>query len=214
MSIHIKAGRAGNTAWRIVLGSALFLMLAWVYTPEVARAAPDEEASVGSRAEERPAVTPPPEHGTQHSTGIAIDAATSATLARASVNGKSMVPLDFALLKTTQVGRKPPPIYLPKLSAVQGRDVAIAGYMAPYDDLKNLHQFMLMNVPVGCYFCAPPSPLEVVFVRQREKKTEYIDGPIMVKGRMLLWTDQQAERDPMHEMFLYVIDDAVVEPIK
>jgi hypothetical protein len=120
--------------------------------------------------------------------------------------------VNFDLLKETVLKRKPPPIYPESLAALDGRTVTVRGFMAPYDSLTDMRNMMLMQTSVGCYFCVPPSPKEVVFVRRNDAKEQpFIPEPIEATGTLKLWSKDST--DPEHTMFLYVLDDAKIRPI-
>ncbi len=121
--------------------------------------------------------------------------------------------LDAALLPEVEGG---PVEYPAWLAALDGKRVAVAGFMAPFDQLDDLTVFMLMPSYVGCYFCAPPSFTQVLLVRQREEgrtsKRPFIDPPIRVTGVLRLYQPESthaAHRD----QFVYALDDAVCEVV-
>lgn len=85
------------------------------------------------------------------------------------------------------------------------------GFMAPYDSLENMKNCMLMGIPTGCFFCTPPSPVEVVFIRQdipKGKVAPYIDTPIVAEGILKLW--KKRSNEPAHKSFIFVLDQAKV----
>lgn len=158
-----------------------------------------------------------PAHGEELRQQLSLDEVTSATLAlkalekeREAAGAAEKGILTFNLLRGTKLNRKPPPIYPEPLANLDGKKAKITGFMSPYDSLKDMHLFMLVPQPTGCFFCAPPSPREVVFVRQKDgaKDHEFMDAPIEVEGTLKLWKEDSDEQG--HEMFLYVIDQAVV----
>ncbi len=116
--------------------------------------------------------------------------------------------IDFRLLRLTQVKRNPPPIYPEELSKMDGKTVKILGFMAPYDDIENMKNFMLFPTIAGCFFCAPPSAIEVVLIRQKVEKAKFIYSTIVVEGTLSLWKEDSG--DEGHKMFLYIINDAKV----
>lgn len=120
--------------------------------------------------------------------------------------------IDFALLDKTVLPQRPPPEYPAELDRLDGRAVRIAGYMAPYDDLKNLREFMLFGTPAGCYFCAAPTVKQVVFVRQAGPNPRpYIEQPVLVEGTLSLWRPDRT--NDAHEAFLFVITNASVSEL-
>lgn len=120
----------------------------------------------------------------------------------------------FDDLKKTTLNYDPPPIFQDDLKALDGQHVRMRGFMTPFDSLTDMRQFMLFPSATGCFFCAPPSPLEVVFVRQlaKDEAQPYIYEPIEIEGTLRLWRDKSEEA--AHTMFLYVIDDATVKKLK
>lgn len=117
--------------------------------------------------------------------------------------------IGFDILRQTQLYADPPPIYPEELSRLDGRKVRMAGFMSPYDSLNDMRKFMLFPHATGCYFCAPPSPLEVVFIRwDTDRRQQFIEEPILVEGILRLWTEGSTEEK--HRYFLYVIDEAKV----
>ncbi len=116
--------------------------------------------------------------------------------------------INFDLLRQTTLNRNPPPIFPNELKKLDGKTVKILGFMAPFDDIQNLSNFMLFPTFAGCFFCAPPSNTEVVLIRQNVEKADWIDGPILVEGTLSLWREKHP--DSGHEIFLYIINDAKV----
>jgi hypothetical protein len=111
----------------------------------------------------------------------------------------------FDDLMRTRLYRKPPPVYPAKLRELNGKVVRIRGFMSPFDSLTDLRNFMLLETPTGCYFCAPPGPTQVVFVRLAgDKPLEFINEAIDVEGTLKLW--EADSKEPRHDTFLYVID--------
>ncbi|MBI5154582.1 DUF3299 domain-containing protein [Candidatus Poribacteria bacterium] len=136
------------------------------------------------------------------------DAYTTDTLAHVTAHLAGDGVIDFPLLKKTTLPQKPPPVYPDPLQQLDGKRVRMVGFMTPYDSLVDMHNFMLMSTPTGCFFCDPPDALQVVFVRQKERDNPrpYIDAPTEVTGTLRLWS--QDLKDPAHKQFIYVIDDA------
>lgn len=121
--------------------------------------------------------------------------------------------VDFDLLMRTKIRRRPPPEYPERLSELDLQTVKILGFMVPFDSLTDMRKFMLFPTPMGCYFCTPPSPLEVVFIRRTSDKEEpFIGDLIEVEGKLSLW--REGSRDAGHKMFLYIIDDAKIRVIE
>lgn len=123
---------------------------------------------------------------------------------------------DFASLGQAQAGKgqDTPPTFPPSLAAQDGKQVAIIGFMTPYDQIDDMTHCMIMPSYVGCYFCTPPSLSQVVFARQKDRsddKKPYIDDPVLVSGKLMLY--KKDSDHPGHlSQFLYVIEDAIIKP--
>ena len=139
------------------------------------------------------------------------DTPTSAALLVDNMAGVNLADgwIDFPILKKTVLRDRPPPEYVPQLAEMDGDQVKMVAFMTPYDSLKDMRRFMAMPMPTGCYFCAPPSPKEVVFIRQdTDKQMPFINEPLLIEGTLDLWKEDSS--DDAHQMFLYVINDAKV----
>lgn len=135
-----------------------------------------------------------------------VDSATSATLAALpQLEGDDAI--RWSDIKKTKLSRRPPPVFTEKVAALDGRRVRMVGFMAPFDSLTDMRNFMLLPTMVGCYFCVPPSALEVVLVRiKADEPIPFVEPAIEVTGTLKLW---KAESDDAgHQYFLMIMDDA------
>ncbi len=202
-------------AVRVLWMVGLALVIARIFTPD----RPDREETFldsGNLAalqegNSKVKITPPPPggmHGPMHNMG---DGSTTATLVRKSPIADNELTLTD--LRSTKLGRKPPPIFQDKMKNLNKKTVKMIGFMVPFDSLTDLRTFLLFENPMGCNFCAPPSPKEVVLVRiKKDSPQEFIDAPIEVEGTLDLWRDESD--DPAHKSFLYVVNDAKVSVAK
>jgi hypothetical protein len=126
------------------------------------------------------------------------------------------VRIDFKLLDETKQpdARKMQVVYPPALEALDGRHVELIAFMAPFESLEDMSECLMLPAYVGCFFCAPPSFTQVVFVRQKNDgrpKKPFIEAPSLVTGTLRLL--KPGSSDPAHEMeMIYVITDATVVP--
>ena len=120
--------------------------------------------------------------------------------------------LDFHVLERVTPDENFEPVFRPGIAALDGETVRMQGFMSPYESLQDMSEFMLLNYPTGCNFCAPPAVNQVVLVRQKEGKRRYpfIDDMIQITGTLRLWSKDS--EDPAHEdvMFIYVMEDTEV----
>lgn len=128
--------------------------------------------------------------------------------------------LNFPLLDKTDFEDRKDDLkvsYPPALSALDGKQVAIAGFMTPYESLDDMQQFLLMPSSGGCFFCQPPSLSQVLMVHQtphpgEPAKLPYVQEPIMVTATLHLYA--KSSEHPGHKAgFIFALDDAQVRPL-
>lgn len=109
-------------------------------------------------------------------------------------------PLGWLVLGATVLGEKPKfPKYLEQLD---GKPVVILGYMQPLGKETNATAFLLLEYPVGCWFCESPEPTGLVNVELKAGTTaELKRGLVKVTGTLKLNSD-----DP--EAFLFRVTNA------
>jgi tetratricopeptide (TPR) repeat protein len=113
--------------------------------------------------------------------------------------------LPWPLLVETVVTENKPrfPAHLQKLD---GLKVVLTGFMQPLGDEIDLGAFLLIEYPVGCWFCEVPEPNAMMFVEMPAGKTFRLTRNLVrIEGRLML-----NSTDP--ENFLYTIRDAKVGP--
>lgn len=105
--------------------------------------------------------------------------------ARSSLSFSNAVEVDWRLLGeldyiTGKAG--------PQLSALDGKEVRIPGFMVPLEDnQKTVTEFLLVPSPQACIHVPPPPPNQMVLIDMDESanaKVEY--GPIWVYGKLSL----------------------------
>ncbi len=135
-----------------------------------------------------------------------------------SADEQKLPTVDFKLFKKTKVTEwsNPIPEYPADLKKLNNQKVKMRGFMAPYDSLDNMSNFMLMTGATGCFFCTPPSMTEALLIRQKPKKDlPYLAGAIEVEGKLKLWSEAKPEEDYIaFEGFFYIIEEAEVKQVK
>jgi hypothetical protein len=128
--------------------------------------------------------------------------------------------LNFPLLDKTEFEEKKDDLrvsYPPALSVLDGKKVAIAGFMTPYESLDDMHQFLLMPSSGGCFFCQPPLLSQVMLVRRAPDtgdsgKLPFVQEPIMVTATLRLYA--KGSSHPGHKAgFIFALDDAQIRPL-
>jgi len=115
--------------------------------------------------------------------------------------------IPWPVLAETTMAKSFKPRFVRYLEELEGKRVALAGFMQPLRPDDEVPGFLLIEYPVGCWFCETPEPAMIVFVTLPDGKTTPIKrGPVKVEGVLKLNRD-----DP--EDFLYTIQKArVAEP--
>jgi hypothetical protein len=102
------------------------------------------------------------------------------------------------------------------LKELDGRRVSLVGFMAPFDDLKDMRRCMIVPSYVGCTFCSPPNLSQVVFVTQGGKdETEgnfpFIEEASKVSGTLRISLAESRHEGQKHG-FLYSLENATISP--
>jgi tetratricopeptide (TPR) repeat protein len=117
-------------------------------------------------------------------------------------NGVNALP--WAVLAETQLGRDFKPTFPKYLKELDGKTIALAGFMQPLGEDAELSSFMLIEYPVGCWYCEVPEMTAIVFVElPRNKTASFTRTLIKITGTLKL-----NATDP--ENFLYTIEKAKV----
>jgi Tfp pilus assembly protein PilF len=112
--------------------------------------------------------------------------------------------LPWAVLAETTVDRRFRPTFAKYVQELDGKQIALTGFMQPLGEDLELGSFMLVEYPIGCWYCEMPEATGIVLVELPTGKTKaYTRGLIKVEGQLFLNSS-----DP--ENFLYSIRKAKV----
>ena len=116
--------------------------------------------------------------------------------------------LPWRVLGDTTVGR-PFKVAFPKyLTELDGKQVTLSGFMQPLGDDLDASSFLLIQYPVGCWYCEMPEINGIVLVELPPDKTFHLTrDPLTVEGKLSL-----NATDP--ENFLFTIGKAKVSKKK
>ena len=122
-------------------------------------------------------------------------------LPRIRADGTNSLP--WLVLGETSVGRPFKPRFAKYLEDLDGKRVAMTGFMFPLGtDGSDASTFMLVEFPVGCWFCETPDPSGIVYVSLANGTSTGIKkGLVKIEGVLRL-----NHNDP--EQFLHSIRDA------
>jgi hypothetical protein len=112
--------------------------------------------------------------------------------------------LPWAVLAETAVDKPFRPRFHKHLQQLDGKTVSLTGFMQPVSMGPTVTGFMLIEYPVGCWFCESPEPAGIVYVATAGGKPVPLKrGRVKVEGRLKLNSS-----DP--EDFLYTVTGAGV----
>jgi hypothetical protein len=131
-----------------------------------------------------------------------LDPTTLPPVSDAGVN-----PVPWELFAETTIEKPFRPVYAGYLRQLEGKQVALTGFMYPLRDDPEANAFMFIENPVGCWYCEMPETTGIVYVRLLPGQAVPLRrGLVRVEGRLTLNTT-----DP--EDFLYAVRDARVGPV-
>jgi len=111
-------------------------------------------------------------------------------------------PMPWPLLTQTALDRQFRPTFPKHLRDLDARQVTLTGYMQPIGDELDMNAFLLIEYPVGCWFCETPEATGIVLVELPPGKTVTLSrAPVKVEGVLSL-----NGTDP--ENFLFTVKSA------
>jgi tetratricopeptide (TPR) repeat protein len=121
-----------------------------------------------------------------------------------AINEKGVTPLPWVVLAETSLDKKFAPSFAKYLKELDGKQISLAGFMQPLGEELESGTFMLIEYPVGCWYCEMPEITAIVFVEMPVGKTVSVTRGLMkITGTLKL-----NAADP--ESFLYSITKAKV----
>jgi len=116
--------------------------------------------------------------------------------------------LPWSVLAETALDRKFQPAFASYLKELDGKQISLSGFMRPLGTELEMGAFLLIENPVGCWYCEMPEITGIVLVELPGDKTaNYTRGPVQVDGQLKL-----NRNDP--ENFLYTISKAKVKNLE
>ena len=110
--------------------------------------------------------------------------------------------LPWPVLAATVFGPKSKPTFVKYLEQLDGKTVALTGFMQQTKEELTVSSFLLLEYPVGCWFCESPDPTGLLSVELPAGKTaESRKGLVKVTGTLVLNRDNP-------EGYLFSLKDA------
>lgn len=110
--------------------------------------------------------------------------------------------LSWELLRKTKGNTRSGPTFAPELLASRDKAVSVVGFMVPAYVFRNMTEFLLLPLPIQCYFCEAPPMRDVVLVQMDEGKgVDLVNEPVLINGALTL-------NEGPGTKFFYVIKNA------
>ena len=120
--------------------------------------------------------------------------------------GLDLVP--WELLQQTRGTMRTGPTFAERLLPYNDTDVNVVGFMVPLDEFRQMREFLLLPMPLECYFCEAPPMRDVMLIQMAEgKNTDLFHEPVLVNGRLEL-------PEGPNTKFFYVLHEASLGPGK
>jgi len=110
--------------------------------------------------------------------------------------------LDWELLRQTKGTTRSGATFPEDLKGKREQIVNLMGFMTPIDQFRDVEHFMLLPLPIQCYFCEAPPMRDVMLVKMAEgDKVNLVEEPVLITGRLIL-------NEGPKQNFFYTLEDA------
>lgn len=114
--------------------------------------------------------------------------------------------LSWRLMRDTKGSLRRGGEFNEELLKLDGHLVNVMGFMVPQEQFRNVDNFMMLPLPIECYFCAMPPDRDVMFVQLKEGEREDIwKEPVLVIGTLNIHQGPDVR-------YFYSLTDAVLVP--
>lgn len=116
--------------------------------------------------------------------------------------------LSWKLLQKTVGNMRTGPTFDEQLLQYDQQRIHIVGFMVPLTQFRKMKEFLLLPLPIECYFCQAPPMRDVIVVQMAEKETtDLFKEPVLINGILNLQKGKGVK-------FFYIITDARLGPAK
>lgn len=116
--------------------------------------------------------------------------------------------LSWKLLQRTKGNMRTGPTFDEELLKYDNTRVHIVGFMVPLNQFRKMKEFLLLPLPIECYFCQAPPMRDVIVVQMAENETtDLYREPVLINGVLNLQKGRGVK-------FFYIITDARIGPAK
>lgn len=114
--------------------------------------------------------------------------------------------MDWELFQATKGTIRKGATYVDDLVKLDEMPVNLVGYMVPINQFRNVDNFMLLPMPLDCYFCEAPPMRDIIMVIMKPGETvDLAEEPVLIGGQLHL-------NEGKNQQFFYTIDYANLGP--
>jgi len=114
--------------------------------------------------------------------------------------------LDWELFMATKGTIRKGATYVDDLKKIDEMPVNIVGYMVPINQFRNVDNFMLLPMPLDCYFCESPPMRDIIMIKMKPGEVvDLAEEPVLIGGQLHL-------NEGENQQFFYTIDYANLGP--
>lgn len=108
----------------------------------------------------------------------------------------------------TKGGRQEGADFDEEFTGLEGETVNVVGFMTPLYKFTKVNEFMLLPVPIECYFCMRPPLKDILYVSLADDKAvQLAQEPVIINGKLAL-------NDEPGLTYFYEVHDARIGPAK
>ncbi len=116
--------------------------------------------------------------------------------------------VSWKLLQKTKGNMRTGPTFDEELLKLDRQRIHIVGFMVPLNQFRKMKEFLLLPLPIECYFCQAPPMRDVIVVQMAENETaDLYREPVLINGVLNLQKGKGVK-------FFYIITDARLGPAK
>jgi hypothetical protein len=109
-------------------------------------------------------------------------------------------------MRATDGSLRKGPTFTEDLMAWNNKQVNLIGFMVPENEFREMKEFILLPLPIECYFCRRPPVHDVMMVQMEEgTSTMLYENPVLINGVLRL-------HEGANQKYFYSIEHAALAP--
>jgi hypothetical protein len=113
--------------------------------------------------------------------------------------------LKWNIIRTTKGSLTAGGTFTDDVKALNGKEVYMIGFMVPDETYRDVTEFLMLPIPIECYFCQMPPSRDVLWINLREgEKTDIKIEPVLIRGTFTL-------HEGPNMKFFYSLENATFE---